>query len=103
MKRYNKLVRDRIPEIIKKDGQKANVRVATDQEYEAKLFEKLNEEVSELVDSKSVDEMSDVYEVLEAIAKKLGFGQGEIIKLKNKKAKERGRFERRIILIEISD
>ena len=68
---YNKLVRDRIPEIIRKRGAQCEVRVLEDGEFEQCLKAKLGEEVSEFIGASSVDdrvaEIADIYEVLDGI------------------------------------
>ncbi|MBP3294895.1 MAG: nucleoside triphosphate pyrophosphohydrolase, partial [Clostridia bacterium] len=66
--KYNKLIRDRIPEIIAKNGQTARVRVLTDEEYLAKLDEKLGEELAEYLADGNIEELADLLEVLYAAA-----------------------------------
>jgi predicted house-cleaning noncanonical NTP pyrophosphatase (MazG superfamily) len=100
--RYNKLVRDRIPEIIKSRGGKAVTHYAGTKEYGTKLREKLLEEASELVKAKgkkaSVEEIADVLEVVLAIGAFLKISPSAIEKVRSKKRKERGGFTKRIIL-----
>lgn len=98
--KYNKLVRDKIPEYIKSKGGLPIMHIASEEEYWQKLKEKLSEEVSEFSDAESIEELADVLEVIEAIVRYKGFGDGDIQKVKNKKADERGKFEKRIILEE---
>lgn len=98
--KYNKLVRDKIVEMIKEKGEPVSSHVATNEEYWEKLKEKLSEEVKEFSEAESVDEMADVLEVIEAINKYKNFSEAEIMRVKDEKAQKRGRFENRIILDE---
>ena len=63
-----KLVRDRIPEIIEKAGESAKVRVATGEELDLFLRMKIVEEAQELFESGDIDEIVDILEALEAFA-----------------------------------
>jgi len=101
MIRYNKLVRDKIPERIRSRGQIAVTHIADDAEYERKLKEKLREEVEEFDKSGSLEELADIVEVLEAILAHHGWSWEELHALKQKKAEERGKFQKRIILDEV--
>lgn len=67
MKVYNKLVGDKIPEIIEEDGKTCKMHILSDSEYIMALEAKLNEEVAEYQADKSLEEMADVLEVLGAI------------------------------------
>ncbi len=98
--RYDKLVRDRIPEYIVSKGGVPVTHVADEAEYAAKLKEKLLEEVNEFLESESMEEIADIQEVIEAICVFKGFDGAEIAAVKTKKAEERGRFAVRIILEE---
>ncbi len=98
--RFDKLVRDRIIDIIEEKGQRATWHVATDEEYRLKLGEKLCEEVSEFLENPSQEEMADVFEVITAILKERGWALEDIVALQKKKREERGGFERRLILEE---
>jgi len=98
--KYNKLVRDKIPEIIRKKGQVAVTHIAGEAEYWLKLKEKLIEEVEEFNQDENSEEIADILEVLEAIAEFKGFDFAEIRKIQAKKAEERGKFHQRIILDE---
>jgi predicted house-cleaning noncanonical NTP pyrophosphatase (MazG superfamily) len=101
MKVYNKLVRDKILKIIKKSGSPYKYHIAKDDaEYLEKLYEKLTEEIQEFKETPSVDEFSDIMEVLESIAKFHGFHLNTIKEVKGKKKLERGSFDNRIILEE---
>lgn len=98
--KYNKLVRDKIPEIIKKKGEECKIRIADDKEYWQKLKEKLQEEIEEFKKDESIEEIADILEVLEAIAEYKKFDPEEIDRIKTNKAEERGKFKGRIILDE---
>ncbi|MDP3974682.1 MAG: nucleoside triphosphate pyrophosphohydrolase [Candidatus Jorgensenbacteria bacterium] len=98
--KYNKLVRDKIPEIIRKKGDTPVTHVADDAEYWTKLKEKLLEEIEEFKKDESPEEFADLLEVIDAIADYKKFDRAEIEKIREKKAEERGRFKDRIILDE---
>ncbi len=99
MKHFNKLVRDRIPEIIRADGKNPVTHIITeDQEYLEKLYEKDIEESEELRQNPSLEELVDKLEVLLAIGKVLGFSPEDIEQARLKKADERGAFNKRIFL-----
>jgi len=69
MIKYNKLVRDRIPEIIEENGKECTFHVATKEEYNTKLREKLCEEAIEFLEDPRLEELVDVLEVIDAILK----------------------------------
>jgi len=98
MKTYNKLVRDKIPNIIKNDGVKPKFHVADDKEYTSKLNEKLLEEVQELIEKPCAEEIADVLEVVEAIARLHGISLDAIKSEKITKKSLRGGFNKKIIL-----
>ncbi len=97
---YNKLIRDKIPEIIAKKGGTAVTHSASPDEYRAKLTEKLQEEVLEFKESETVEETADIFEVIDALIELHGFNRAEIIRVQAEKAEERGKFKERIILDE---
>ena len=88
-----KLVRDRIPEIIKADGKNPITRILSEDEYLQELDTKLNEEVAEYQADKSIEEMADVLEVLFAICEAKGYSVEQLMKIKQDK---RGGFKDRI-------
>ena len=98
--KYNKLVRDGIPEYIKGRGEEAKWHVADRKEYSMKLKEKLVEEAAEFLKNESIEEIADLLEVIETICVFRKFDRGEIEKVRSEKATKQGKFERRIILDE---
>ncbi|MEZ4623605.1 MAG: nucleoside triphosphate pyrophosphohydrolase [Thermomicrobiales bacterium] len=75
--RYNKLVRDRIPEIIESEGSECNVRVLDNAEFSLqKLDYKLAEELSEYQESKELEELVDIVELMRGIVARNGAGNG---------------------------
>lgn len=96
---YNKLVRDRIPEIIEKQGEKPVVRILEQEEYLHRLEEKLDEEVGEYHRDKSADELADILEVVFALAEANGVSRQELLSVYQKKQDARGGFRDRIFLI----
>jgi predicted house-cleaning noncanonical NTP pyrophosphatase (MazG superfamily)/uncharacterized protein YqfB (UPF0267 family) len=99
-KKYNKLVRDKIPDIIRSKGEFPSLHIAAKPEYWEKLKEKLSEEVEEFKSDESLGELADILEVLDAIIYYKKFSVEEMRKAKEKKAEERGTFRGRIILDE---
>lgn len=98
MKVYDKLVRDRIPEIIESSGNKCEIEVISDEIALEYLYKKLNEEVSELLEDKNLDEIADVMEVLFAIGSKYGYSEEEVLNRRDEKKYARGGFEGNLIL-----
>ncbi len=95
-----KLVRDRIPEIIRADGLEPEVYVAEPAEYRARLRAKLAEEVAEYMeadDTEAPEELADVLEVAFALAADLGVDAAQLEKIRESKAEQRGGFSERIV------
>jgi predicted house-cleaning noncanonical NTP pyrophosphatase (MazG superfamily) len=92
-----KLVRDKIPQIIRSKGQVPIVYVASADEYRTSLKAKLREEVQEFLDSDDPEELADILEVLYALAQDRGTDRQQLEKLRAIKAEERGGFVERII------
>jgi predicted house-cleaning noncanonical NTP pyrophosphatase (MazG superfamily) len=102
---YNKLVRDKIPEIIRKDNGIPKTRILDDIEYKEELLKKLSEEVSELIGAKDnkqelKKEIGDVLEVLEYVIKDFGLEKDEVIRLQQERKEKRGGFEQKMFLEE---
>ena len=106
MKIYNKLVRDKIPDIIQAKGEKAVVREIPQENMMECLKKKLFEEVQEYLEAGNVEELADILEVFLAILDNTGLTYEELDKLRIQKATARGGFSKRIYLeyvVELSD
>lgn len=97
-KNYNKLVRDKIPEIIKADGGVPLTRVLNNEEYLAELIKKLKLECDELEATRDVNDLADIQELVLAIAETLNIAPGKLAEVMAKKAVNRGAFKKRIYL-----
>lgn len=106
MRIYNKLVRDNIPDIIRGKGEKAIVREIPQDNMMECLKQKLSEEVQEYLDAGNTEELADIIEVILAILDNMGLTYEELDQIRIQKAKDRGRFSKRLYLEyveEISD
>src|SRR3989344_2931746 len=99
---FKKLIRDKMPEIMAKDGKKLDVRVLEGDEFKEALRRKIIEEVQELKDAKDADEAKDkiayLHEIADALGDAYGFNHKEILAHKDKVRAERGGFEKRLFL-----
>jgi predicted house-cleaning noncanonical NTP pyrophosphatase (MazG superfamily) len=103
MKIYNKLVRDKIPEIIEASGKKFETRVASKEEHTELLEKKLQEEVNEFIEDKNLDELADIMEVVFGLARNLGYSEEDLNRKRDEKKEERGGFEEGIVLEKVLD
>ena len=101
MKSFYKLVRDRIPEIIEADGKTCVYETLSDEEYIRLLDQKLNEELAEYQESKSMEELADLLEVMWAVVRARGWTLDELEQVRTDKAAERGGFTKKILLKEV--
>ena len=101
MQTYHKLVRDRIPEIIEIDGKKCDCETLSDEDYISLLDQKLNEELAEYQESKSLEELADLLEVMQAVVKARGWTMEQLETLRAEKAAKRGGFEKKLLLKEV--
>ncbi len=92
-----KLVRDKIPEIIRNSGETPITHIASDEEYWKELKVKFLEEVNEYLKDDNEEELADILEVMDAICKFKGIDKGELEKLRLNKKEKRGGFDKRII------
>ena len=103
IKAYHKLVRDRIPEIIEADGKTCVCETLSDEDYIALLDQKLSEELTEYQESKSLEELADLLEVMQAVVKARGWTLEELEQVRADKAAKRGEFEKKILLKEVQE
>ena len=104
---YNKLVRNKIPDIIVNNGGKPSVRILTDEEYCLELINKLKEECKEVENATDKEEIfeecADVMQVLEDILKLNGRTLEDVINIKKKKEEKRGGFDRKVFLESVEE
>ena len=100
--KYNKLVRDKIPEIISRQGDRPVTHILDTKLYKQELIKsKLQEEIAEFSDSDRVEELVDVLEVAYALAKEKGVSQYQLEEMRQQKRSNRGGFDQRVFLEEI--
>lgn len=101
--KFDKLVRDKIPEIIESTGKKVICRILSEEEYKEYLEKKLDEEVAEFHGSKSIEELVDIWEVFVHLAAAYGYESKQFFRAQKAKNKERGGFIKRICLVEVEE
>lgn len=97
--KYDKAVRNRIPEIIEKSGRECSVKKLPDAEFLTYMEKKLLEEVNEYLDSKSIEELTDILEVVYRISELKGVSVDELERIRFNKSSRRGSFDGNYILI----
>ena len=103
---YNKLIRDKIPEIIEKAGKSYQIEIMSDDEYRKSLLNKLVEEAQETVDANPSNlrvELADLYEVIDAIMITFNISKEDVIQIKKQRQEERGAFSKRLKLLWTED
>lgn len=103
VKYINKLVRDQVPLIIKRSGQRPKVRFLEDEEFKKELARKLKEEVSDFIEWSKVDDLIDILEIIYAYAKLYNISFYELDRLRIEKANEKGSYNKRTYLRTIRD
>lgn len=102
---YNKLVRDRIPEIIDSSNKEFSSRVLADEEYILEINKKMHEELAEYeaatTNEDAIEELADLLELIHAAAAVYGTSINDLERIRKDKAKKRGGFDERIFLIEV--
>ena len=102
IKYYNKLIRDNIPQIIFSEGKYCITDTLSQEEYIYFLDQKLNEELNEYHESKSIEELADLLEVIYALVKARGWSIEQLESSRLNKAATHGGFERKILLKAVS-
>ena len=100
-KSYQKLVRDRIPEIIVSSGRACVTEILSDEDYLQMLDAKLDEELAEYHADQNIEELADLMEVIRACAVARGYTIEELERVRSDKAAKRGGFEKKILLKEV--
>lgn len=100
-KTYNKLVRDRIPEIIAASGKTCITEILSDEEYLKMIDAKLDEELAEYHQDQNIEELADLTEVIHAAVIARGYSLGDLERFRAEKAAKRGGFQKKILLKEV--
>ncbi|RNB90706.1 phosphoribosyl-ATP pyrophosphohydrolase [Brevibacillus fluminis] len=102
---YNKLVRDRIPQIIEEKGKTCSIKILDDAAYHRELRKKLQEEWQEYLaashDEERLEELADMLEVIYALANEHGASHGMLEELRHRKAEMNGAFAEKLLLLEV--
>lgn len=96
-KKYNKLVRDKIPSWLTSQNIPFTSHIADEEEFKERLLDKLDEEVAEFKKDKSIGELADLLEVLETLSKAHGWTLEQLRQEQARKREAKGGFENRII------
>lgn len=102
-RKYNKLVRDRIPEIIEASGRTCVTEILSDEDYLLMVDAKIDEELAEYHADQSIEELADLLEVIRACAVARGYTLEELERVRAEKAAKRGGFTKKILLKEVRD
>ena len=103
-RKYNKLVRDNIPDIIKKNGETPVIKYLSDNDYKKELENKLYEEYQEVIGSSGkerIEELADMIEVINYLAKCEDSSLEEVMSIGKTKSLKRGAFDKKIYLEEV--
>ena len=98
---YNKLVRDRIPEIIESSGKSCTTEILSAEEYLRMIDAKLDEELAEYHEDQNIEELADLLEVIRAAAIARGYSVEDLERVRAEKAATRGGVEKRMLLVEV--
>lgn len=100
---YNKLVRDKIPQIIESTGKNAKFSILDDEKYKQMLDKKLYEELEEYAEERDINELADLVEVIYAIVEQQGYSVDEFENIRINKREKRGGFKERLLLLEVDE
>ena len=95
---YEKLVRDKIPEIIEKSGKQFEIEILSDEKYLELIDKKLDEELAEYHKDQNIEELADLLEVIYAATKARGYSIEDLEKVRVEKTEKRGGFDKKILL-----
>ncbi|WP_291575931.1 nucleoside triphosphate pyrophosphohydrolase [Clostridium sp. UBA4548] len=98
MKVYNKLVRDKIPQVIEGDGRRCETSIVSKEQLLPLLEDKLKEEVNEFMQDKNLEELADIMEVVFGLAENLGYSEEDLLKKREEKKEARGGFKEGVFL-----
>ena len=101
--KHEKLVRDRIPEIIESSGKTCVTKILSDEDYLNMLDAKLDEELAEYHQDQNVEELADLLEVIYAAAAARGYTLEQLEEVRANKAEKRGGFQKKIFLVEVQE
>ena len=101
--KYNKLVRDRIPEIIETSGKSCKITILSDEDYLRMIDAKLDEELAEYRKDQNIEELADLLEVIHAAAVARGYSIEQLEQVRMEKAEERGKFQKKLLLVEVTE
>ena len=102
-KTYNKVIRDKIPEIIGDSGKKGIVKQLTDEEFLPELEKKLHEEITEYLSNRDLEELADVFEVIYRILELRNVSLEVMKSIRSEKLQKRGGFKKNYFLLEVRD
>lgn len=107
MPTYNKLVRDRIPEVIERTGKSFTTKILSQEEYikelKKKSYEELEEYMSAETNEEALEELADLLEILHAFAAVHGSSIDKVEEIRKMKVEKRGGFQERIFLVDVED
>lgn len=98
---YEKLVRDKIPEIIEMSGKQCEIEILSDEKYLEMIDKKLDEELAEYHKNRNIEELADLLEVIYAATKARGYSIEDLEIVRAEKAEKRGGFDKKILLIKV--
>ncbi len=98
--KHNKLVRDKIPDIIRGNGDKPVTRKLDANSFKRELWRKLQEEIAEFLESQKVEELVDILEVVYTLASLEGICSSQLEEMRKQKRGENGGFDNQIFLVE---
>lgn len=100
-KKYNKLVRDRVPEIIESTGKSCTTEILSTEDYLRMLDAKLDEELAEYRKDQNIEELADLVEVIHAAVIARGYTLEDLERVRAERKSKRGGFKKRILLVEV--